>query len=194
MSKKHNVFISFHHEDQYYKKRFEELFSKISDILKSKAVMDNDIDESMSTDAIRGKIRDSFIRSATVTVVLVGQDTWKRKHVDWEISASIRKTKNNSRTGLIGILLPTHTDSLSEPLNSAREKETFEYEKYTIPPRLADNIDCGFAKLYDWNEDPEIVQEWIHEAYKRRDEKKLNPNNSRVNFSRNRKENQTSWE
>jgi len=194
MSKKHNVFISFHHEDQHYKNRFEELFSEIYGILESKAVMDNDIDENMSTDAIRGKIRDSFIRSATVTVVLIGQDTWKRKHVDWEISASIRKTKNNSRTGLIGILLPTHSDSLSEPLNSAMEKETFEYEKYTIPPRLADNIDCGFAKLYDWNEDPEIVQEWIHEAYKRRDEKKLNPNNSRASFSRNRKENQTHWE
>ena len=61
-----------------------------------------------ATETIRQQIRDNFIRDATVTVVLIGPCTWQRKHVDWEIGSSLRKTKRNSRCGLLGILLPNH--------------------------------------------------------------------------------------
>jgi hypothetical protein len=91
----------------YWKERFEHLFSRETDGLISKAVGDGDIDDCLKTDTIRGKIRDEFIADATVTVVLIGPKTWSRKHVDWEISSSIRDTKNNPRCGLLGIFLPT---------------------------------------------------------------------------------------
>ena len=45
-----------------------------------------------------------------MTIVLIGPCTWQRKHVDWEIGASLRKTRKNSRCGLLGILLPNHPD------------------------------------------------------------------------------------
>ena len=86
MSNRHNVFVSYHHKnDERYKIEFERLFSGVYDILETKAVSDGDIDPYLQTETIRQKIRDEFIRDASVTVVLIGSETWKRKHVDWEI-------------------------------------------------------------------------------------------------------------
>ena len=31
------------------------------------------------------------------------------------------------------------------------------YYPATIPPRLYDNIECGFAKIYNWSDNPNIV-------------------------------------
>ena len=174
MSNRHNVFISYHHKnDEIYKTEFERLFSSVYDILETKAVSDGDIDSYLKTETIRQKIRDEFIRSASVTVVLIGSETWKRKHVDWEISSSIRDTQLNSRTGLIGIILPTY-----------HRTNTNSYSKGTIPPRLQDNLDCGFSKIYNWSNDPSQVQQWVHEAFIRR--KQVNPDNSREMFGQNR--------
>lgn len=174
MSNRHNVFISYHHQnDEDYKIEFERLFSGIYDIMETKAVSDGDIDPYLDTETIRQKIRDNFIRSATVTVVLIGSETWKRKHVDWEISSSLRNTQRNPRTGLIGIILPTYPRT-----------DTSKYSRGTIPPRLYDNIDSGYASIHNWSNDPTIVQNWIHKAFKRRDQQ--NPTNSREMFGKNR--------
>ncbi|MGJ8651595.1 MAG: TIR domain-containing protein [Opitutaceae bacterium] len=174
MSNRHNVFISYHHQnDEAYKIEFEKLFSGIYDIMETKAVSDGDIDPYLNTETIRQQIRDNFIRSASVTVVLIGSETWKRKHVDWEISSSLRNTQRNPRTGLIGIILPTYPRT-----------DTSKYSRGTIPPRLYDNIDSGYASIHNWSNDPTIVQNWIHKAFKRRDQQ--NPSNSREMFGKNR--------
>jgi MTH538 TIR-like domain (DUF1863) len=174
MTQRHKVFVSYHHaNDQSYRDRFESLFNYKHDILVSKSVQIGDIDPNTSTEIIRQKIRDEYLSDSTVTVVLIGSQTWQRKHVDWEIGSSIRDTKNSSRSGLLGILLPTH--------------QSFRLEKHnpkTIPPRLHDNIECGFASIHKWNEDPNTVQKWIHEAFKRRNE--IDPDNSFSSFVNNR--------
>ena len=176
MTKRHKVFVSYHHDnDQGYRDLFEELFSDIHDIMVSQSVQIGDIDPNLNVDAVRQQIRDEYLSDSTVTVVLVGAETWKRKHVDWEISASIRKTKSNPRSGLLGILLPTYPSPDGDPTK---------YCPYTIPPRLHDNIECDFAKIYNWSEDLDVVQQLIHEAFKRRNQ--VNPNNSRTLFANNR--------
>lgn len=173
---RHKVFVSYHHaNDQYYRNRFEQLFSDAHDIMVSKSVQIGDINTYLPTETIRQKIRDEYLRDSTVTVVLIGAETWKRKHVDWEIGSSIRNTQFNPRSGLIGILLPTYRRPYNEPNN---------YTSHTIPPRLHDNIQCEFAKIYNWNEDPKIVHDWIHEAFNRRN--KINPDNSYDSFVNNR--------
>ena len=171
---RHKVFVSYHHaNDEWDRDRFEELFSNQHDILVSKSVQIGDIDDNLPPQRIRQIIRDKYLRDSTVTVVLIGKETWKRKHVDWEIGASIRKTQYNSRSGLIGILLPDYPRS-----------DITKYTHKTIPPRLHDNIECGFAKIYNWNDDPDIVQQWIHDAFLRRN--KINPDNSFPSFVNNR--------
>ena len=173
-TKVHKVFVSYHHDnDQRYRDRFEKILSD-PEISVLKSVQIGDIDPNLSTETTRQKIRDEYLSDSMVTVVLVGSETWKRKHVDWEISSSIRDTKNSSRSGLLGILLPTYPRSPIEKFNP-----------YTIPPRLYHNAKekCGFAKLYNWIEDPMSIQRWIHDAFERRN--KLLPDNSDPLFKNN---------
>jgi hypothetical protein len=178
MFQKHKVFVSFHHaNDQEYRDKFEKSFSGIHDVMVSRSVQDGDIDPQGKTEAIRAKIRDEYLRDSTVTVVLVGAETWKRKHVDWEIGSSIRQTEYNSRSGLIGIMLPTHPDYD----RFCRYKE---YNENIIPPRLYYNVKCGFACLYAWGGTAERVQGWIHDAFLRRT--KIVPDNSYPSFAKNR--------
>ena len=178
---RHKVFVSYHHaNDQAYKNRFELLFSQVTEAMVSRSVQLGDIDPQLKTETIRRKIRDEFLRDSTVTVVLIGTETWKRKHVDWEISSSIRDTQFNPRSGLLGIFLPAY------PLSNNQ------YNPYTIPPRLYDNVRCEFAKLHKWSENPVEVQQWIHEAFLNR--KRINPDNSRPLFANNRPLHQTQWQ
>ena len=139
MKKRHKVFVSYHHaNDQEYKNYFEDLFANLHRIVVSRSVQIGDIDPNNKVETIRRLIRDNYLRDSTVTVVLVGRETWKRKHVDWEISSSIRKTASNARSGLLGILLPSHANFGDKT-----------YDPHIIPPRLHDNISCGFAKLFE---------------------------------------------
>jgi hypothetical protein len=175
---KHKVFISYHHaNDEPYKRRFIQLFSEILDGFVDNSVEEGDIDPDLPADRIFQIIRDKYIRKTTVTVVLVGSETWKRKHVDWEIATSLWNGPRNSRNGLVGILLPTHPSYWS--LNLVDK-----FDPCVIPPRLYDNIKCGYAKLYPWKEDLYFVKAIIHEAFENRF--RATPDNSYPRFKYNR--------
>lgn len=177
MSTAHRVFVSYHHElDESYKKIFELRFGNAAGTLVATGVELGDIDPNLSAETIRTKIRDEYLRDSSVTVVLVGELTWQRKHVDWEISSTLRDSKLHARGGLLGILLPAYHAAQS---GGERRRD----DLHTIPPRLHDNLEGGYAKLYDWSEDASDVQTWIHEAYLRRD--KVEPDNSRGLFGKN---------
>ncbi|MYF56327.1 hypothetical protein F4225_11410 [Candidatus Poribacteria bacterium] len=200
MNDRHGVFVSYYHEqDQKYRDLFEKLFSDVYDIMESKSVEIGNIDPNIKTETVYQKIRDEHLRHSTVTVVLIGAKTWQRKYVDWEISSSLRDTKSNSRSGLIGILLPTYPASADVYERLAIEyirpvsqiTKTFRYNLYTIPPRLYDNLDDNpdrsYATLHKWSENPSEVQRWIQNAYRKRKSKTILPNNSRKLFAKNRK-------
>ena len=165
------VFITFHHEDQRYKDRFEQL---MRGHIVGKAVNDGDIDDGLAVETIRRKIRDDFIADATVTVVLVGPCTWQRKHVDWEISASLMDTRKNHRCGLLGILLPSHPNY-----------RTRSHDPHLIPPRLSDNCNGtdSYSRLYKWTDNLNFIRRWLGEAFAKR--KSMLPDNSRLQFGRN---------
>ncbi len=172
---RHKVFVSFHHEDQEYKDLFVRM---MGDDMVDRSVEDGDIgDLNIKTETLRQKIRDDFIADATVTIVLIGPCTWKRKHVDWEIGSSLRKTDNNPRCGLLGILLPNHPDF-----------GTGKYHPHLIPPRLADNCgdDAPYACIYNWpgQQATGQIRQWIHKAFLRKDG--TPPDNSRDLFGKNR--------
>lgn len=178
-TKRHKVFVSYHHaNDQYYREEFEKLFVYNHDIMLTNSVQMGDINPNLRTETIRQKIRDEYLRDSTVTIVLIGTETWKRKHVDWEIGSSIRDTFYNPRSGLLGIFLPSY------PLQQNSITNNCEYYPYTIPPRLEKNVECGYAKVYSWSNDPDEVQNWIHEAFLNRN--RIIPNNSFPTFRNNR--------
>jgi len=174
MNNRRKGFVSYHHAlDESYKNIFELRFGNSFGAIVPGSVKVGEIDPNLPTETIRQKIRDEYLRDTSVTVVLIGAQTWQRKHIDWEIGSSIRDTKTNPRSGLLGILLPTYPRA-----------DKSKYNPRTIPPRLHDNIECGFASIHNWSEDAETVQDWIHQAYLRKSTKQ--PDNSRASFGKNR--------
>lgn len=153
---KHKVFISFYHkDDQKYRDKFEELFGHL---FINKSVEDGDIDEKNSDEYIKRLIQEDYISDASVVLVLCGPNTWKRKHIDWEISAGLNK-KCGSYSGLVALHLPTHPDYQEEKYNAK-----------TLPPRLVDNLKTGFATIQDWTTDENKVCKMIQRAFDRRTE------------------------
>ena len=164
-TKRHKVFISFHHDDQVYKDWFVQV---MEDDIVDKSVEDGDIDDTLSTERMRQIIRDDHIADATVIVVLIGPCTWQRKHVDWEIGSSLRKNEKKILAVACWVFwLPNHPDF-------GKKK----YKPHLIPPRLADNFkgDDHYACIYDWprKRTKAKLRKWIHRAFKRR-KKKPNP-------------------
>ena len=157
---RHKVFVSYHHEnDQQYKDLLvEEMAADVID----RSVEDGDIDERLRTEDIWEKIRDEHIADATVLLVLIGRDTWSRRFVDWEIGSALNRTRNNSRCGVLGIVLPDHPD-----YGRGRWKPSL------LPQRLAANIEGEdpYVRLYDWPGDGSlsVVRDWVHTAFLRRD-------------------------
>ena len=148
---RHRVFISYHHaNDELYKKEFIRLFG---DIFENKSVEPGEYDEDLSTNYIRRLIREEKISMSTVIIVLVGADTYKRKHVDWEIHAGISKAAGGP-SGLAGIILPSY---------DGRQDH--------IPLRLLDNYRSGYASLYDWSivQNRYAVQKMIEDTFNNKD-------------------------
>lgn len=124
---KHKVFISYHHRnDQGYKEALIN-WSESNDIFIDASVDTGDIDEYLSDDSIRQKIRDEYLKDSSVTILLVGQETKNRKHVDWEIYSSMYDGQVNKKSGVLVINLPS-TGCTS--YNAAHG----EYEKSTLYP------------------------------------------------------------
>lgn len=169
---KHKIFLSFHSEDIFWKNEFEKLFEGSAEVIISRSVQEGDIGDGLKTETVRQRIRDEYLSESTVTILLIGKKTWQRKHVDWEVSSSLRRTEYNKRSGLIGIFLP----DFPLPNNI--------YNQRTVLPRLVDNLDNGFATVHKWTDNPELIKQLVHEAYLRKD--KIDPDNSRESYGKNR--------
>ncbi len=159
----HKVFISYHHEnDQRYKESLVNWGEQHS-IFIDQSVDTGDISDSLSDESIREKIRDDYLRDSTVTIVLVGTQTKRRKHVDWEIYSSMYDGRVNKKSGILVITLPTpySGDEEIRISHGEAEKEIYpdfswtslntraEYERRYpyMPDRLIDNFLKPEAKI-----------------------------------------------
>jgi len=160
------VFISYHHDvDQGYYDEFVLLFDKIYEIVADRS-LDREVD-SDDPEYVMRRIRENYLKGSSVTIVLCGKETWKRKYVDWEIRASL-----GQEMGLIGVNLPTN------PLSPDG--------KYIVPNRLHDNIVSDYA-VWKWSwgkltSNPDLLTELIEDAL-RRDKSLID--NSRATMKRN---------
>lgn len=158
MLPKHKVFVSCDAEhDQEYRNNFEQLLGIRNDVLVSQSTPIGDVGQNLQLEALHKKIRDDYLGDSNVTVVLIGAETWKFRHVDWEIGFSIRQSVFHPRSGLLGILLPTY--NFPSPN---------QYDPYTLPPKLQFNIQCGFAKIHTWSDNPQDIFGWLEDAFRRR--------------------------
>jgi hypothetical protein len=145
---KRKVFVSYHHAgDQAYYDMFSRLFGDSYE-----AVFDNSLERKVNSDNaeyVLRQIRENYLTGSSCTVVLVGQQTWGRKFVDWEIEATLAK-----QHGLLGLQLPTIpvvNNCLTMPL----------------PDRLNDNINSGYAVWMRWDyliSNPRVLPTWVEQA------------------------------
>lgn len=147
---KPRVFVSYHHEnDQWDYDKFSKLFSDTYDIITDTSV-DRNI-ESEDTEYQMRRIREDYIKGSSITIVLCGKESYKRKFIDWEICATL-----NKEHGLLGIILPDNKADTDG--------------KYIVPGRLHDNIQSGYAHWIHWTENPtELVTaiQWARELSKK---------------------------
>jgi len=163
----HKVFISFCHKDQRYKDALVTL-GKVYDIFVDKSVDTGDISENQSDEQIRAEIRDDYLRDSTVTIVLIGTDTWRRKHVDWEIHSSMHDGKLNKRSGILAVNLPTLLRSEETVLAAHDREKVAVYPGITswvpidsrqklanryphMPTRLLDNLNKAKISVTTWS-------------------------------------------
>lgn len=152
----HKVFISHHHDnDQWYKKKLVEFGERHSTFV-DRSVDIGDIPTDWNDERIRREIRDKYLRDSTVTVVLVGTETKRRKHIDWEIHSSMYDGSVNHRSGILVINLPGISDGQCHVAHGDVEKRLLypeiaswthvedraEYEhRYPhMPDRIIDNL------------------------------------------------------
>lgn len=161
-------FISYHHADEDEVQQFIQQFDHDRDVLIARGIgasMSGDIIDSTNTEYIKQQIRAKYLRDTTVTIVLIGQETWKRRFVDWEIAASLRNTSTSSASGLLGITLPSASN----------------YSGKRMPDRLGDNVDDtdGYARWWKYPPSAESLANMIETAYAARTSKALLRNNTR---------------
>jgi len=113
-----------------------------------------EISDFLSDEQIRQTIRDEYLKDSAVTIVLVGQETKRRKHVDWEIYSSMYNGKINKKSGILVINLPGTTEigivtkqqekdiiypdvQCWEPISSRKQLES---QFPHMPERIIDNL------------------------------------------------------
>src|SRR5690606_31609056 len=117
---KHEVFISYHHENDQEAKELLIKMNSQFDLFDGYSVREGDIDDDLEPETIRRIIRDHYIKEATVLLLLCGVETKLRKHIDWEINAAMFNTEKNPRMGILVINL------LSIPTQSMRSSDETE--------------------------------------------------------------------
>jgi hypothetical protein len=139
--------VSYHHQrDQAYYERFAAVFADgyeiITDISIDRRIGSDDVDYQQQV------IREQHITGSSITVVLCGPETWKRRWVDWEIHMTL-----NKEHALLGTSLPT----ISKNING----------KFIVPDRLHANIVSGYAHFITWTEDAHVMRSAIDSARER---------------------------
>ncbi|MCY3952603.1 MAG: TIR domain-containing protein [bacterium] len=56
---------------------------------------------------IMSRVREEILGDSTVTLLLLGRETWHQRFVDWELAASLHETPVRSRNGILALPLPS---------------------------------------------------------------------------------------
>lgn len=146
----HTVFVSYHHaNDQSRADYLRDTYGSDNTLIDRSLA---DAYDDKTDDEILALIRTNHLKNSTVTIVLIGSETAKRKWVDWEIYSSLRSYGDRTRNGLLAIYLPTAGET---------------------PARLQDNLDSGYAVSMKWENISWQLSSKIDEAFNNRDKTDL---------------------
>ncbi|MBQ6219698.1 MAG: TIR domain-containing protein [Methanosphaera sp.] len=135
-----NIFISYYHVDKYFKDKLSEIVSEHFKTNSSPHKYEICHDFKRYTDELRKTASEN-----NVFIVLVGNETYKSRNVDWEIDFGLHEN-----ACMLGLCLPTNDDYLKK-----------DYNPKIIPEKLATNIYAGYAGYFDWTENYDNLEQYI---------------------------------
>lgn len=112
----HKCFISFKTEDKWYK---ETIQSWVDD--NKVDMIDKSLNEPIDSDNeeyIMRKIREDYLSDSTVTIFLIGARSaeslgwYQQRFIKRELQASLYNGANNTRNGILGVVLPALYDKI----------------------------------------------------------------------------------
>ncbi|WP_366923148.1 TIR domain-containing protein [Metallumcola ferriviriculae] len=178
-------FISFKTEDEDFKKNIQNNL----DI----DMIDKSLDEAIDSDDedyILQKIRDDYLSDSTVTIHLIGTRSAEnlgyeeQRYIKRELQASLYNGEGNTRSGILGVLLPSMYDVIykgnydcsicggNHNLVSINDSTTV--KEFTINYYIPDNDKCAWREedrycvLIKWDDFCNDPEEYIEKAYKKR--------------------------
>lgn len=152
-------------EDAYYAQLCEQAILEIWRFNLIKPLSDQVIESNQDDDLIVSEVRTKVLLDSHMTVVLLGRNTWRTYQTDWVLAASMSGDPTQ-RSGVVGLILPTHPDFHKLTYNSA-----------LLPPRMADNMANDYVVLRKWSDNLEELQSYSADAATRRDQ--ISPKNDR---------------
>ena len=186
----HRVFISFKTEDRSYKNYIQNnLGVDMIDKSLNKAI------DSEEEEHIMRKIREGYLSDSTVTILLIGSHSSEnmgedeQKFIKRELQASLYNGKENSRNGILGIVLPEMYDEIykgSYPcskcgnnhyqvtINDSTVIKEFSCNYYVKPLSEGkcgwseDDRYCILVKWDDFKKDAETAEKYIDLAFDKR--------------------------
>jgi len=160
--------VSYHHGDrrrpgdQLWADQFSTLFSAIYEVMFDRSLKDPIGSDDL--EYVNRTVREDYISGSSVTVLLCGSNTWRRKCVDWEIYSSLYL-----RHGLLGIVVP------ATPMQADGTIRVLD--------RFHDNLLAGYAQWLHWTTDPATLKSAIEAAYQSSQDRE--PVNWRMKMQRN---------
>ena len=165
---KRNVFITYHHADQKEVDDFVALFGGWFNSMRVLGVSDeDDLVDSDNTDYVLRRIREKCMYGSSATIALIGECSWARKYVDWEIAATLRNNPNDPRGAVLALQLPC-IDGRND---------------VTLPERLAMNRrydssvhkELAYASYHRYPGSGSSLAQWVEDAIVRRDNREPVP-------------------
>lgn len=182
----HKCFISFKHKDIEYKKKIQEEMD-IDYVDKSL----NIAIESENEDYIMRKIREDYLSDSTVTIHLIGQhssenDIWEdQSYIKRELQASLYNGLNNTKNGILGIVLPSMYDKVYKGeqkcscgndhlLSTVIIGDNTVVREFSYNYYLPKTAGCGWSDdqryciLVKWEDFEKLPEFYIEQAFKKR--------------------------
>ena len=142
-------------------RRFLSVFDYAADAFIARGLgagMAGDIVNSTNVDYVMSRIRQGYLHDSSITLVMIGNCTWSRRYVDWELQASLRSGPSTTPNGVLGIKLPSYVSGqYPERLN----------ENLVAPGPLGFLVDC-YARVYDMPSSVDQFVAYLEDAYNAR--------------------------
>lgn len=180
----HKCFISFKTEDIDYKKTIQDDMD-VDMIDKSLDIAIDSEDE----DYIMRKIREDYLSDSTVTIHLIGTKSnenlgeEEQKYIKRELQASLFNGENNSRSGILGVVLPSmdghvyngsYTCSCGTICNSVSINDSIVVREYSYNYYIPEDGKCHWSEeerycvLVKWSDFKIDPNKYIDAAFDKR--------------------------